>query len=510
MPQNRRLSMYFPVFLSALLLGLSRLFPSTSFFAILAFVPLFRFFDKQSYSWKQLLNASAIFSITYTAVALHWIALVTGPGVLGMMLLFTLYFFILFWVIHFIWNRLLFFRLYGFLFAWLSFEFISTMGELRFPWFNVGYAFSDFLLQIQVADIGGIYLISLIVILINICLYQLSLKKWKYTYVLIAVLVIWIGYGIYRVTTIRLQKQPDRIVLMQPSIPQTEKWEPQLLINIIKSYESLTIQAGKNGVKLVIWPEAAVPDYLLHSPVLLDIIKQLSGKLNLEIFTGFPDALIAPENYPSNYLYYNSATMIHPDGRIDEPYRKNILVPVGERMPLLNIFPILWKVQFGQANWEYGSSYTYFSSQGHTFSPMICFEIAFPEFISHMADHPVDYIVNITNDAWFYHSRGTYQHAAMGKIRAVEIRKQIYRCANTGISMAIDPLGRTLEQTQLFAIENLEIPLFITKCSSAYVKWGWKTPYIYLILTLFLFLLARFKRSCKVCQLIEKRLQQKG
>jgi apolipoprotein N-acyltransferase len=510
MSQNRKLSIYFPVFLSALLLGISRLFPATSFFSIVAFVPLFHFFDKQAFNWKQLLNASAIFSITYTAVALQWIALVTGPGVLGMMVLFTIYFMVLFWIIHYIWNRTAYFRLYGFLFAWLSFEFISTLGELRFPWFNVGYAFANFLLQIQVADIGGIYLISLFVILINICLYQLFLRKRQFIFALIGVIVIWIGYGIFRVTTIHLQKQPDRITIMQPSISQTDKWEPQQLVSIIERYDSLTVQAAHKGAKLIIWPEAAIPDYFLNSPELQHIVKKLSEKLNLDIFTGFPDATLAPEDYPTNYLYYNSATLIHSNGKIEEPYKKNILVPVGERMPFLKIFPILWKVQFGQANWEYGKSFAYFQSQGHNFSPLICFEIAFPEFIAHMAHHPVDYLVNITNDAWFYHSRGTYQHASMAKIRAVEIRKQIYRCANTGISTVIDPLGRTLAQTELFAVRNLEAPLYTTDSSSIYLRWGWRTPYLYLFLTLFLFLLARFKRSCKICQLIERRLQQKG
>jgi apolipoprotein N-acyltransferase len=510
MLQSNKLVRYFPVFLTALLLGLSRLYPATSFFAIIAFVPLFRFLDIHAYSWKQLLLSSIIFSITYTTVALSWIALVTGPGVLGMMVLFTIYFFILFWIIHYIWNRLPFFRLYGFLFAWLSFEFISTLGELRFPWFNIGYAFSDFIVQIQIADIGGIYFISLFVIVINIFLYQLYLKKWKYLYALIVVVFIWTGYGLFRIATVHLQKQPDHISLMQPSIPQTEKWEAEQLVRIIKQYETMTENAAKNGTKLVIWPEAAIPDYFLLSPDLQYIVKELTRRLNIDIFTGFPDALAPPPDYPSNYLYYNSASLIHPDGRIDEPYRKNILVPVGERMPFLKIFPILWKVQFGQANWEYGKAYAYFTSQGHTFSPLICFEIAFPEFMAKMTYHSVDYLVNITNDAWFYHSRGTYQHASMAKIRAVETRKQIYRCANTGISEAIDPLGRTLAQTKLFEITNLEAPLYTTNCKSSYVKWGLKTPYIYITLTLFLFLLARFKRSCKVCQLIERRLQQRG
>ncbi|HNX01022.1 MAG TPA: apolipoprotein N-acyltransferase [Candidatus Cloacimonadota bacterium] len=509
MLQKGNIRPYLSVFFSALLLGLSRLFPATASFSIVAFLPLFHFFETSELNWKVILKASALFSIVYTIVALHWIALVTGPGVFGMMILFTGYFFILFLLIGYIWKKLPYFRLYGFIFWWLSFEFLMTLGELRFPWFNVGYAFADYFVQIQVADIGGIYLISGCVLLINVFLYQIYLKKWNYLYALIALLILWNGYGIYRIYTIPLTKQPDKIAIMQPSIPQTEKWEPGQLVKILTSYERLTKEAGAKGTKLLIWPEASIPDYFLQSPELQYIVGNLSQTLDMDIFAGFPDALSAPENYPSQYLYYNSASLIHPDGKIDEPYRKNILVPVGERMPFMKVFPILWKVQFGQANWEYGKSYSYFQSQGHTFSPLICFEIAFPEFIAHMASHQVDYLVNITNDAWFYHSRGTYQHETMAKVRAVEIRKEIYRCANTGISTVIDPLGRTMVKSKLYVVEDLYAPLYTTTITSPYVKWGVKTPYFYLIIAIILFLLAIFRRKCRICRMIDQNIDKK-
>ena len=144
----------------------------------------------------------------------------------------------------------------------------------------------------------------------------------------------------------------------------------------------------------------------------------------------------------------------------------------------------------GQANFEYGKDQEIFFEQEYSYSPLICFEIAFPEITYRIAKRQVDFIVNITNDAWFHRSAGTYQHAAMTKIRAVETRTQIYRCANTGYSMIVNPKGEVLAISELFEKTVIASELYLCRNSSLYVDKLFWYPIIFVILSFILFIYA--------------------
>ena len=96
-----------------------------------------------------------------------------------------------------------------------------------------------------------------------------------------------------------------------------------------------------------------------------------------------------------------------------------------------------------------------------------------------MAKNDVDFIVNITNDAWFKRSAGTYQHAAMTKFRAIETRKQIYRAANTGYSLVVSPTGEFLKQTKLFEKITINSPLYIYENNSYFTKYLFWFPFVF-------------------------------
>jgi apolipoprotein N-acyltransferase len=119
----------------------------------------------------------------------------------------------------------------------------------------------------------------------------------------------------------------------------------------------------------------------------------------------------------------------------------------------------------------------------YTYSPLICFEIAFPELTNRIAEKDADFIVNITNDAWFYRSAGTYQHAIMTRVRAVETRTQIFRCANTGYSMIVDPKGDVLVKSELFEQTIISGELYNYNGRSLYVDELFWYPYIFLFIT---------------------------
>ncbi|MBN2461608.1 MAG: apolipoprotein N-acyltransferase, partial [Candidatus Cloacimonetes bacterium] len=419
-----------------------------------------------------------IFSTTYTIVSLHWISLVTLPGYLGLLLLFALYFTILFLCVRTIWKISAALRYLSFLCLWIAFEYLQNLGEFRFAWFNLGYSLADYLVLVQPAEIGGIYLLSILIILTNILIFHLRHRKRILIISVAGLLILWSGYGFWRMKKIDLYPTGVTLSLVQVSIPQEKKWEATYLDTTLALYEQYTREADLQNPAMIIWPESALPVYLKRSYSYRMFVHELARELDTEIFTGFPDYEAAYPPYPSPYKFYNSAGIFFPDGTISEAYRKIILVPFGERMPFLDLFPMLWKVQLGQANFEFGEKPVYYDLNGFTFSPLICFEIAFTGLTTRMARDNTDFLVNITNDAWFKRSVGTYQHSVMTRIRAIEIRQQIFRCANTGYSLIVSPRGDYLARTQLYEKTVINSELFLYDKKTTYVRYFYILPVI--------------------------------
>ncbi len=475
-----RSSIFYKPALAALLLALSRLPIHLGFLVFFGMIPLFSFFDEKP-SIKQIIKAAIVFGVVYGLVCLHWISLVTLPGFFGTLILFGLYFSILFYMISSIWKLNPKLKYPAFICFWLSFEYLQNFGEFSFPWFNVAYSLGDYLPFIQPADIGGIYLLSALIILVNILIYELRNNYKKKLIILITVVIIWAGYGFIRIHTLKLVKTNTKVSIVQVSIPQDKKWEQTYLDTTLKYYEDYTILAAEQGSALIIWPESATPMYLLRQPKNKRWILDQTRTLEKDIFTGFPHyKYLAPGN-SRKYNFYNAATRFDRNGRVYPPYYKNVLVPFGERIPLLNVFPFLWNVHLGQANWEYGEKQEFYDIEGNTYSPLICFEIAFEFLTTRMAREGVDFIVNITNDAWFKRSAGTYQHAIMTKFRAVETRKMIYRAANTGYSLIVSPTGEFLEKSKLFEKTILSAEIIKYNSNSFFTIYLFWFPVVFVV-----------------------------
>jgi apolipoprotein N-acyltransferase len=496
------------VLFSAILLGLSRLPFYTGWLGFVALIPLLYYFDSGKHKVKELFRDAFIFSAVSFCLWLHWLWGVTASGFVGMILLYTVYHFITFVLIQMVCQRQPKLRYIGFVLIFLTLEYLQNFSELRFPWNNLGYALADYTVLIQAADIGGVALISLLLLISNVFIYLALKGKRQYIIGVVLILGFLLSYGIWCLNSLELTKADAKIAIMQPSIPQSEKWEEEHFDELYQTYVQLTQKAAKDSASLIIWPEAAMPAYILRQTDYLPLVQNLCDNNNLDIFTGFPDILPAPDDYPGEAYYYNSATLFTPYHRYQKPYYKMVLVPVAERMLWLDYFPFMWKLQFGQANWEFGKEFCYYKSSGNVFSPQICFEIAFSELNRKMAfrnlgestgDKPdkIDYLVNVTNDAWFGKSVGPWVHGMMTKFRAIENRIQIYRSANTGISMIVDPMGRVIGKTKLFDVTLLTAPLY--KCSKVplfYHLYRWL--HVTTLLTFILLIYALIFREKKI------------
>lgn len=464
---------------SALLLSLSRLPLHLGWLVFVAWIPLLVSLERKDF---KPVKAALSFSIIQIGIVFYWIAEVTPGGLVGIVILYFLYYLLSFYFVKRIWDALPKYRYLGFVAILLSFEYLQNYGEMRFPWFNQAYSLADYSILIQAADIGGVILLSFLIMVINVLVYRSIKGKLRSLIGIAIVAVVWLGYGLFCYKSIELTRHDAGISVMQPAIPQDVKWDQEFYNFIMKRYDEMCMQAAKDSTHLFIFPEAAIPDYLMYEPGSMQAVQSFASKYNMDIFTGFPHYTAAPPEHVNPVYYYNAASLFKPDGSIAPLYYKNILVPVGERMLWLDKLPFLWKLQFGQANWEFGTELCWMKSGDYSFSPSICYEIAFADIHRDMAIpkdpqsgryKKTDYLVNITNDAWFGTSYGPWLHAVMTRFRAIENRIQIYRSANTGISMIVDPMGRVISKAGLMKQGIISAPLSVSAKIPLYRRIAW-------------------------------------
>ena len=235
-----------------------------------------------------------------------------------------------------------------------------------------------------------------------------------------------------------------RLALVQPSIPQPDKWSKEKIEFIYGRLEELTEKARAAGAELVIWPEAALPDEVLWSERSAAFTVGLCGPH--ELVTGSLD-VVGEEG--DGYGYVNAAMHFGARGRLLGEYWKRHLVIVGETMPVFRRLPIRaqeWlNLRLGiPLSLTAGREGKRFRPAGRemSFSPLICFEDVVPGLARADARGGAWWLVNLTNDAWFDEVRAPRQHMRNGAFRAVENRVPLVRVANTGVTCIVAPSGR--------------------------------------------------------------------
>src|SRR5574341_157477 len=348
-------------------------------------------------------------------------------------------------------------------FLWVTLEWIRSWGEIGFPWTDVGYTQTDYLSLIQFASLTGISGVSLWVIFLNVLCYLLfKYRRSIKTVIPVGILIILLLLVPYlygrKVLSEPVSSAKIRVALIQGNIDMNIKWNPKYLQHSFEVFSSLSQGAAKKNPDLIIWPETSAPCYLVYEPFYLGWVKSLSDSLNLSVVVGTDDYKIVGNQ---QYVFYNAVFLFRPQIGLAEKFYKMQLVPFAEKLPLSGKVRVLNKIQLGHANFSSGESYTLFDSPKGKFASLVCFEMAFPNLVRKFAKKGASFLVNITNDSWFGRTAGPSQHAAMSIMRAIENRISIARCANSGISLLVDPYGRIIEKSGLFQTLNLigEIPL---------------------------------------------------
>lgn len=336
---------------------------------------------------------------------------------------------------------------------WTILEYFRSILLTGFPWENIAY--SQYLNRyiIQIADITGIYGISWLIVFTNTVICSIILRKkqrdllLKELPVCILIITLVIIYGNFRIKDIELKiKEAPEIdlTIIQGNIDQNIKWNSHYQEETIRIYEELSLQSGAND--LIIWPETAAPFYFQQSTPLQETVKRIPIQSNSSLIFGSPSY----EKTNGDISYMNSAFIINSKGMIMGRYDKVHLVPFGEYVPLKDYLPFIKKIAFGIGDFKAGKGYYPLTDNRYKFGVLICYEAIFPEAASEYKKRKVDFLVNITNDAWFARTSAPYQHLSMTVLRAVENRLYLARAANTGISAIIDPTGKIISKTDLF------------------------------------------------------------
>lgn len=338
-------------------------------------------------------------------------------------------------------------KYYHFIFClfWVLFEWVRSWIFTGLPWNLIGYAFSFSDILIQSLSIFGIYGLSFIVIYISTSFYPFFTKQFNRAKILIytsvITLAVMITYG-----SIILNNNPTnftdiKVRLVQPSIPQTEKWSKEefwhnltLLINLSENSE-LT--------DLIIWSEAALVVPFDLPPVKSKLLEMLNN--NTVLITG---GISDNKKHGEESELYTAMYALAKNGNKLFEYHKSHLVPFGEYMPLKKILPFK-KLTHGLVDYKEGEGgLVYLDKYNLKIKPLICYESIFPDLVR-TNNKIADVIINVTNDTWYGKSSGPYQHFHISRSRAVENGLPMIRVANNGISAIIDPLGRVIDKLDL-------------------------------------------------------------
>ncbi len=355
-------------------------------------------------------------------------------------------------------------------------EAARSHGELAFPWGASGYALVRATPLLQFSSATGFWGIVLWVDLTAGLLY-IALRATARRRVLawtvwgILFLLPWVhGSAVLRRADAEVVdgERGLRVALIQPNTSRTIKWDPRYREIVIDDLLARTRHAAVAKPDLIIWPETAVPMVLLREPVFLSRVCAAVDSLDIPLLAGTLDHSLVDDTYVS----HNSVALFDADGRVAERYDKQRLVPFSERMPFEKTMPWLSGLNFGQSDFSPGTRDVLFAVSRTHMACLICFESIFPDMARKFVREGARILVNVTNDFWFGDTAAPVQHADMAIFRAVETRTPLLRCANTGISMIVDPWGRVAHRTRTFVEAEIQARVMPSTGPSFYVRHG--------------------------------------
>ena len=322
---------------------------------------------------------------------------------------------------------------------WTALEWALTWFLTGFPWLFAGYAFIDTPL-VGLAPVTGVLGMSFVAVFTAACLVIVPLQDSARTraLVLIAPAALWVVAWALESVSWTERGAERSVALVQANVPQDAKWDRRRLPEWQARYSELT--AGATDRDIVVWPEAAIPNYYhLAKDFIDETVLRLSGDL-------VQGTLLAEVDEDGTVAAYNAA--VSSGGGI---YKKRRLVPFGDYVPfesalrgLITFFDLPMSRSTPGAERQ-----PLLEAAGLDLAMAICYEIAYPKAVA-VHGRGADVLVTVSNDTWFGRSIGPLQHAQMARMRAVENGKYVLRATNNGVTALIDDRGAVVAELPQF------------------------------------------------------------
>lgn len=379
---------------------------------------------------------------------------------------------------------------------WTGTEYLRGVVFTGFPWLQFGYSLIDSPFA-GLAPILGVEGLTFFVMLIAGQAVQIgqnfAKKSLNITACLSAFAVLVCAFASQFFTWVQVDesKESKTISLVQGNIEQRMKWDPEHFDYTLRTYENLVGEViGKSDV--IVLPESAIPALESQISPLLEQLQAVGEKSGSELIIG--------TLYQNHQGMFNSAVVL---GNSEQPYSRNTplrfnkhhLVPFGEYVPFGNLLDWMREVFVLPVNLSQGNfiQKPLFAAQ-RQFNMAICYEIIFGNQVQqNQKVHNADYLLTITNDAWFGESVGPWQHFQMARMRALELGKPLIRAANTGITAFVGANGMVEKQAPQFEALVLNHEVSSYQGSTPFTFWGnWA---VYLLSVLIVLLSMLWKRQ---------------
>ncbi len=322
---------------------------------------------------------------------------------------------------------------------WVGMEHAQSFLFTGFGWGALGYSQGPDLAFAQLAAIGGVPMLSGVLVLTGALLSQaIAEAKRRAVRIACAVGVAALAHGIGAalIAPADYGEQPFTVGVIQSDFPLEMKWDPEYTVEMVRNVAGKSrMLAEQSRVDLFVWPESLVMADV-ETPGIWEELTALTRETGVPLYTG------AMRSNPDTNGDLNSSHLISPEGKVAQTYDKIHLAPFGEYVPLGKYLPFIQKVVPAIGEVEAGTAARKIVVGERALGPLICFEVLFPAMASQLRTEGADTLVVITNLAWFGASSALNQELEVARMRAIETRLPLVHDANSGITGVFDPYGR--------------------------------------------------------------------
>ena len=401
---------------------------------------------------------------------------------------------------------------------WVSLEYLrSNAGFMSLPWAILAHSQYLNLPIIQIASFAGVYGVSFLIVMVSAILSEFTFYLFMRNksdnanvpfpcctkIISLVGILLMCGSFLYGYRSLSQKEEAKfiNVTVVQGNIPQHIKWEPDFMRQNLETHIMLSKEASaKSSTSLIVWPESSIPETFTKNIYLMQKIPFLAKELKTFLLIGSGHRPKFGSREFREKHFFNSAFLLSPDGGMVNRYDKIQLLPFAEYLPYKGILP--WPERFELITDKLipGKEETIFHIGGESFGVLICWENIFPALFRRFVEKGAQFMVNITNEAWFGDTAAPYQFLSMSVFRAVENHVSIARSANTGISCFIDPHGRITGMVRdgqgksIFTKGYLTMPVSVGQTKTFYTRYG--DVFVYLnIAVMILLIIFAFLRS---------------